>query len=435
MPVFANGVPDPALPAPHAGVALPPRVLGTVFMIALIVFLLGPRASPGILVLLALPAVMLALTNPPALIPERNALWLTIGGFLIYLCVNATWAVSPPTAYAKIGEVALLLALTQLAIAWTRQASEAALARIVEGMLIGIGIGTAYLMIELLSGQAIERFLFNLIPAIRPPDKNLTIENGVIVAMRLDGLNFNLAAQQLALWPAMLIIACRCDASRARMAMVTLFAAAAVCAYASVHETSKMAVVLSGLAFLIARSKPVLMRRLAAIGWIAAVLLVVPLALFAFKQELHLVQQLPTPVKQRIILWGVTAQKVSEAPIGGIGVRSTKIDFTAEGNTQIRPEGFAFPLTTSRHAHNVYLQTWYELGGIGAAFLLTFGLVLLNLIGRLSERAQPYALAGFVTAAVTAAFSWGMWQAWFMSAFMISVMLMASAIHIARSRE
>ena len=80
--------------------------------------------------------------------------------------------------------------------------------------------------------------------------------------------------------------------------------------------------------------------------------------------------------------------------------------------------GHARQLTrASIHSHSVYLQTWFELGLIGALLLSAFGLSIIGAIRRLAPRLQQYGLATFATAAAMASVSYGMWQAWFMASF------------------
>jgi O-antigen ligase len=68
------------------------------------------------------------------------------------------------------------------------------------------------------------------------------------------------------------------------------------------------------------------------------------------------------------------------------------------------------------HAHNIFLQTWYELGAIGALLLGVAGATLVVLIFFLPASAQPFAAGMFAAFALVGAFGWGMWQSWFMCA-------------------
>ena len=70
---------------------------------------------------------------------------------------------------------------------------------------------------------------------------------------------------------------------------------------------------------------------------------------------------------------------------------------------------------TGPHSHNEFLQTWYELGAVGAILMLATGGAVILSIGRLSPAIQPFMLAQFAAFFVMATFSWGMWQSWLMA--------------------
>jgi hypothetical protein len=63
------------------------------------------------------------------------------------------------------------------------------------------------------------------------------------------------------------------------------------------------------------------------------------------------------------------------------------------------------------------MQTWFELGLIGALLLCAVGLSIVAAIRGLAPRLQRYGLATFATTAAMASVSYGMWQAWFMASF------------------
>jgi O-antigen ligase len=81
-----------------------------------------------------------------------------------------------------------------------------------------------------------------------------------------------------------------------------------------------------------------------------------------------------------------------------------------------QPEGFLHPRNLGSHAHNLYLQAWFELGAIGAILLAIAGAIILMQITLLPAAAQPFAAATFAAFALIGAFAWGMWPAWFMCA-------------------
>ncbi len=80
------------------------------------------------------------------------------------------------------------------------------------------------------------------------------------------------------------------------------------------------------------------------------------------------------------------------------------------------------------HAHNVYLQAWYELGLAGALLLLLSGSLLLTWMRRIDDQAFPYAAAAFALAATMAAFSYSLTSPWYLASFGLSAIFMRLAI-------
>ena len=177
------------------------------------------------------------------------------------------------------------------------------------------------------------------------------------------------------------------------------------------------------------------MRTLIAVAWTAAALLAAPIASLAFDHQLQLAEWLPQTARNRIILWGYTADEIKKAPLLGVGVASTRELDEARAATAARPEGYGYALRTGRHSHSIFMQTWYELGGLGAVLLLVIGLLGLRVLWRLPHVDQPMAFAGFVAAVTIGASSWGMWQTWFMAAYGIWAVLLALALEGARRRR
>ena len=90
---------------------------------------------------------------------------------------------------------------------------------------------------------------------------------------------------------------------------------------------------------------------------------------------------------------------------------------------------------TGPHSHNEFLQTWYELGAVGAILLLATGCAVILSIGRLSPAIQPFMLAQFAGFFVMAAFSWGMWQSWLMALPGLAVLYAALAASFATAAQ
>src|SRR5262249_46399529 len=103
-----------------------------------------------------------------------------------------------------------------------------------------------------------------------------------------------------------------------------------------------------------------------AVAWCLGFVLVVPFDFLAFKAGLHEAEWLPRSARARIIIWEYTAERVLEKPWLGVGADSTPIVKAKVEATRDQPEGFVIRRTTGQHAHNLFLQIWYELGVFGA---------------------------------------------------------------------
>ena len=127
---------------------------------------------------------------------------------------------------------------------------------------------------------------------------------------------------------------------------------------------------------------------------------------------------MPNSARARVILWEYTAEQTLTHPLLGVGVESTptlRKQQKAAGQRE-HPEGFVYSRTIGHHAHDIFLQTWYELGAVGALLLAITGAAVVILIFLLPASAQPFAGGAFAAFALVGAFAWGMWQSWFMCA-------------------
>lgn len=423
------------MPLPTPGQILLGRAAMAVPLVALVAGMLAPRGSAAaFLAIAALPIAALALLGGLRSLRDGplTALGAVLVIFGVYIAANAGWSADRAEAFGKVLFYWVVLLVGAAAVRGTARLDDQSLGRIGNGLLIGFVIGSAYLLFEVASEQWLKRTVTSLIPALRPAPKHIVVTDGTVTAVADYALNRNFAILVLALWPVLLILRSRFDGARSWIAGAALLAVSAAGVFMSAHETSMLALLFSSATFAGMALAPRLVRPLIAAGWIAATLLVVPIAMAAYSSGLHQARWIPETGRNRIILWNVTAEKVLEAPLLGTGVAATKALDEEEAPKAKTLPGHTYPQKTGRHAHNIFLQTWYELGGIGAALLLMTGLLALRLARHLPASIEPYAAASFVAATLIGAFSWGMWQTWFMAAFGVSAMLLALAVAGAR---
>jgi ABC-type lipoprotein release transport system permease subunit len=89
---------------------------------------------------------------------------------------------------------------------------------------------------------------------------------------------------------------------------------------------------------------------------------------------------------------------------------------------------------TREHAHDLFLQTWYELGVAGAILVAFAGAAIALRIHLLPSEAQPFAAATFASFASVEAFAWSMWQPWLMCAVGLVVLYLRMAASVIPSR-
>lgn len=404
--------------------------------IALVAFLLAPRGAQfQLLALAAVPIAALVRGRDLAGALVRTPLLAACVLFGAYITINAGWAVNLSEAYGKVLFYWVLLITAHLAITGFGSISDEVLERIQKVVVVAAMAGASFLCIEVLTDQAIRRFIFSVLPFMRPPAKHTTITDGEVVGIGPYILNRNMAALCLVLWPALLMLRTLLDARRAAIVGVTFVVVSLVAVLKSEHETSMIALVLSCAAFAGMLLMAPVMRKAITVGWVIATLLVVPMVAQAYQHQWHLAEWLPVTARNRIILWGYTAGEVAKAPILGIGVASTKdLDEVNEAKA-VQPPGYTYALRTGRHSHNAFLQTWYELGAIGAVLLLAMGLCVIAVLSRLPKRDQALAFASFVAVVTIGSFTWGIWQTWFMAAYGVWAVLLALAFEGSRRQS
>ena len=404
-------------------------LFAVLFFLAPLITAIVPRLTPAMLALVAITIIVAALRQRAENRIRWNdlltpsAAFLACLAFSLYVFLNAFWAWNPSAGFAK---AALLLGVILVVFATAsavRAIDEQQVRSATIAFAAGAFLGAAYLALELLTDGAVMRLAMNIIPALQPDDlKRVTVVDGVVTRVSLNKLNQNITTIMLNAWPAMLMLSAA--ALRYRWGMVALFfAISAVAVFLSDHDSSQLALIGSSVVLALAWKWPRwTVRGLAAI-WCLAFALAVPVAHLAYDEGLHLDESLPSSYRARVILWGYTSEKILEHPVLGVGVNTTRERDNAGVNDRHkapRPEGFVMPRTTAHHSHSLFLQTWYELGAVGAVLFSIAGALVVLGTTTLPRNAQPFAAATFSAFAVIAAFAWGMWQTWWICAIALA---------------
>jgi len=402
---------------------------------------LAPRASVPMLLLLALLALPSTLQVwQPNLARFWSALKdpLIASGLILlaYLALNSLWALDPGAAVAKVATVAMIAAASALALYAVSRLEPGSLYLGATLLAVAVSAGAVLVAIELATGQIITRFSYNLLPILRPAgSKDLFMSGDRVVAIAAYELNRNLGLLIMALWSALLVVMRHPKIRQPRLLAGGLFILVAVTAFYSVHETSMIAIGVSGAVFWASLYWSRAVQRGLMAVWCLGFILAIPLGLFFYQAAgLHKAPWLPSTAQARIIIWGYTAEQIPKNPLLGVGVRSTRVLDQARAGDAERPQGHVLARRTGRHAHNIFLQSWYELGLVGAALVALFGIAVLRRISTLPSRLQPFGHAVFASVVVFASLAWGMWQTWLLAGYALTAVYLLLAVRFARER-
>jgi len=370
-------------------------------------------------------------------IPHSGSVSYHLAAFLGYAAISAAWGIAPGGSFLAV-VLAILVALGSFALVQLfASEARANLLHMGEGLWAAFIFGLLYLAIEVASGQAIKIWLYNLIGLregqLNPPSY-FEWSHSKLVAVWLDDLKRNMSVLVMLLWPS--VAAMMGTLAKPRSVILASFTTAltTVVVLLASHGTSKLALLAGLCTFGGAYLFPRRTGALVAMGWIAACLAVLPAALLAHRLDLHNAKWLEDSTRHRIVIWNYTAQQVLKAPLLGVGARTTYVlGPRLEQTLQSGPDE-QYRRTLSTHSHSVYLQTWFELGLIGAMLLTMLGLAILRAIDVLAPPLRQYGYATFVSAAIMAASSYGMWQIWFIALFGLCAVFFGLATHLKPDR-
>jgi len=367
----------------------------------------------------------------------RHLIWPTtdvVAALLVaaYVLLGALWAVKPSAAAEKS---AILLAVTLIAFAASRAIAavdEPQLSQAARSFAVGAFIGALFVLFELLTDGAITRLVVNASSWFRPESaKHAKFLNGEVIGFKSAEFRQSTALLAFHLWPALLALSAVAGRARRATWIGLLVVAISVPIFLSDRMSSQLALVSSLIVFSLAYIwRRTVVHVLAAL-WCLGFVLILPAAFLAYKADLHLATWVPKSARARMIIWEFTAERVLERPWHGIGAGSTPALRVPRGEAE-QPEGFVYPRTTGAHAHNLFLQTWYELGLVGAILVAIAGALLVLRISLLPGVAQPFAAATFTVFLATVSTSWSMWQAWLICGVGLMLLYLLIAARAAR---
>lgn len=368
---------------------------------------------------------------------ERTLDWLTpvtgaLLAFAIYALVSTVWSEDPRESLAKPAYLILLVVGARATLSlWSGLAPDLR-RRIATGLLVALLIGLALAAVEAATQQWIMRKLYTAFPRLyKGLEQHVVVVDGVVAAISETNIKRRVGMLVLLVWPMALLMVALMPRPRLGVALALLGGLAAVMVYVGPHQSSQVAGIASIGVALLARYRIDAARRAVAVVLAGWVLLALPLVWAAHGARLHEASWMPPTARHRIVIWNATAAEALKSPILGIGANATRRVFEAReaaNEPQRRDGGYIVGLT--RHAHNAYVQVWYELGAVGALLLAIAGVALVRATRLLPALAQPLALAQITTTAAVMSSSYGIWQMWFLSSIAFGATLLCAAAEL-----
>jgi O-antigen ligase len=399
-------------------------------------YVVVPTAAQLLLPLtVVVPLLWLRQGNLFQLLAKPSLLVMVLVAAAAYLLSNAIRTSAPTLAFTStailLASAAILLVVLRTMPLLERDP--------VRAMAIGFHAGYAavalLMCIEIVFHNPIHTRVFSAFPRIAPQMDGIVIRDGIVAALPPHLLNTQIAALTFLFWPALLVASALGTSTRARAAAYGCLAPVLPAVFASEHETSMVAMAGSAAVFCMLSLASRVGRPLVTAGWTLACLAAVPLGLAAYDLGLQHARWLPASAQHRIVIWRVTAEMVSEAPLLGHGMVSARAIGLKAMEHPILAPGTPFPLSPGPSAHSVYLQVWFDAGAIGAALLLVVGLLVLAALARAPPRMQPMLYAAFVADALLAATSYSIWARWFLASFVLSAIFAVLAWKFAKAEH
>jgi O-antigen ligase len=351
-----------------------------------------------------------------------NRVLAAILAFAAFSALSALWSPVPGksliSAVSFVVPVVVAFACVNLISGERSQPS----LHMAEGLWLGLLIASVYYVADVTTGQSIKIMIYNLFGL--SPDHLLpkwaVWKNGKVVAIPFSDATRNAFAFPLLLWPSLMAVEGVSNINLRTGLKWLLVIIVSVGVFLSPNDTAKFSLVVSMTVFVTAFGSRKWSLRVAILAWFAASFLAVPIAFGLAGSKLENAAWLPANGAGRLKIWSTTASETLKSPIIGVGANATSAISKQIAELKKGTPAAAATLkgySLNAHAHNIFLQTWFELGFLGAALLSLCGYSVLARISTLSDRVYPYGLATFASGAMLSASSYGFWQFWFLSMF------------------
>lgn len=382
----------------------------------IVVGFLAPRFISVLLSGLFIEVLWRIVADPAYRADSRRFIGISALVFLAWAGVTAGWSLDPENSLDRLGKLALLVLLGGgcLTAAGFAPLPERAARR----TAVAIGASVVVGLLLVLGQRATDGQLFVFLGAVDPnpiPDYLLSATNKGATVLAVVAL------------PAAILSA----RVRREGAAWAVFLAGLAAAALSGSTAALAALVAGAFATALSHFGGHRARRLIVAGVLVGILLVPPLlasvpAPFGAVREAAAQRlDLPWSLLHRTYIYDFTLARIAERPILGWGLDAVSQLPGGQDAVPGHPDAPYLP----RHAHNLILQVWVELGAIGALFLAWFAWSVFRGIERRFDGALRAALTGaglaFVVVSTLSYAAYASW--WIATGFLLAAFMLRLA--------
>ena len=401
--------------------------------VATLLSVMVPRIGPLVIAILTMSAAgVLAVQDmlKPGAWDRAKAFFLRPElAFPAWILIACAWSVTPLKSLNEAVFLSVLIVHALFLATVLDRIETEDVAAVARGFLVGFILAGLFVCYEIWMQQALVRLVLTYFPELeRGLSKHATIVNGQVVWMTGGIGNRPITVISL-LWAPAVLAARLYTEGRVRWAAyaaVFVFAAIVLFHPKSESQSAQLVTAVALLALPLAYVLPRASYWLWNLAFAGLLFLVIPLSLGLFAFDMHKNPNLFGSARARVIIWDFTAKRYLENPILGVGTSATRpLDEEHVKQGLVTPPDFVVAPQTRAHPHNIYLQIWYELGIPGVLAFAALGFALLRKLLLMGTRSYPMGVAQAAVCMTILVPVYGLWQNWFQSAIVVSILALA----------
>ena len=269
-------------------------VIGTLLLGFVVAGMVSPRTIAFTIPILALGMLVSSWTRDDLEnVLQLNAPgWAPFTAIAGYALLSTLWSAKPLTTVDAPLWLVFYLAISLLVMKLVRREPRRNAFHLAEGLWLGMFVGLGYLLVEVLSNQALKIFIYNTLHVPKSWLRPATIfewQGDRLVSILPMDLTRSIVPVTLLMWSALLTLRTTAPWQAVKFWSLAFYVLAVAVIIFSDHETSKAAIIISTIVFLLARWRSEWARLLLQTGVVIACFGVVPVSLALHRFGLHTV--------------------------------------------------------------------------------------------------------------------------------------------------